>query len=418
MNTILKMQNSIQPYVWGSRKALAQLLGRPQPSDSPQAELWMGAHPKAPSKVYLADQWQDLDEAIRKYPEAILGDGVCRRYNNQLPYLFKVLAADQPLSIQAHPSKQQAERGFERENAQAIPLSAGNRNYKDANHKPECICALTPFWGVCGFRPFQEMMPLLSPIWPADFQAELKRLDRADHTAGDRDFRSFFEFLMNLSPMDRKRLIQSIVAAAGPLAEQEAAFEWVLRLNRQYPDDIGILSPVLLNLFCLQPEQALFLPAGQLHAYFGGMGIEIMANSDNVLRGGLTPKHVDLFELLKILDFNPRPLTILNAARVGTSEYRYPSEVGEFVLSRLQVSDAHPYSDRPSAFKSPQILLCTHGSALIRWNKDRSEICLPQGQSVLVPAALPSYNISGEATLYRAAVNPEVATPGSEEYRY
>lgn len=405
MHCVLKMKNTIQPYAWGSRNALAGLLGQKQPSDGPQAELWMGAHPKAPSKVYFDEQWQDLDKVIRDDPVAILGEEISRHYSRQLPYLFKVLAADQPLSIQAHPSKEQAKHGFERENEQGIPLSAGHRNYKDSNHKPECICALTLFWGMCGFRPVDDMLRLLGMVWPP---ANTGDLDRFGLAPPNPTIQQFFKFLMSMGPEERKQLVRHITVAASPLANLHAEFEWVVRLNRHYPGDIGVLAPILLNLFCLEPEQALFLPAGQLHAYLDGMGIEIMANSDNVLRGGLTPKHVDSAELLNILDFQPRALEILTAEGTGIGEYHYPSKVGEFVLSRLQVENRQPYASRTSKIPTPHILLCTQGEAFVQWNEGRSDMALPQGQSALVPASLSGYTITGNATLYRASVNHNV----------
>ena len=406
MDCVLRMKNTIQPYAWGSRNALAGLLGQTQPSDGPQAELWMGAHPKAPSKVYLSEQWQNLDRVIRDDPVAILGVEVSRHYGNQLPYLFKVLAAGQPLSIQAHPGKQQAIRGFERENDQGIPLTAGHRNYKDSNHKPECICALTPFWGMCGFRPVDDMLALMRMVWPSTNHIDL---DRFGLVSPNPSLQPFFEFLMTMAPGKRKQLIRHVTTAAVPLAGQYVEFGWVVRLNRHYPDDIGVLSPILLNLFCLEPEQALFLPAGQLHAYLDGMGIEIMANSDNVLRGGLTSKHVDSTELLKILDFQPRPLEPLSAVCMGPGEYRYPSDAGEFVLTRLRVVDGQRHVSQSLEIPSPHILLCTQGEAFIQWNEGGSDMVLPQGQSALVPASLAGYTVSGNATLYRASVNHNVS---------
>lgn len=403
MNRILKMKNVVQPYRWGSRRALADFLGDSSSPGSPRAELWMGAHPKAPSEVWLNDSWQRLDNLIQSDSRQILGVSSTSRFQNQLPYLFKILAADQPLSIQAHPTRQQAREGFEKEEASGIPLSAGHRNYKDRNHKPECICALTPFWGVCGFRPLDDMLALLKAIWPDGHPEAAKLLEPL--TSG-RDLRVFFERLMTLPDTVHDQLIGQVTGSAKPLAEKNQVFAWVLKLHEHYPNDIGVISPVLLNLFCLEPEEALFLPAGRLHAYFGGMGIEIMANSDNVLRGGLTPKHVDVPELIKVLDFAPAAIEPLNAESVGPCEYRYPSPAEEFVLSRLSITPPATWASAVSPRRSAEILLCTRGEAVIQAEPGHEKIRFPKGRSVFVPAGVRSYEITGDATVYKAAVNP------------
>ena len=401
MNRVVKLQNSIQPYAWGSHRAIAELLGQPAPSANPQAELWMGAHPKASSKIWYQGRWQSLAEVIQEYPEEILGRQALTHFGAQLPFLLKILAAEQPLSIQAHPSKRQAREGFERENAQGIPLSAGHRNYKDDQHKPECICALTTFWGVCGFRPLAETHTLLKAVWPPQDRGNLDRLLSEDR---NNTVRPFFERVMTLPSNERKTLLAQVISAAQQLSAHEKAYEWVLRLNNQYPDDIGVLSPILLNLICLQPGEALFLPAGQMHAYFDGLGIEIMANSDNVLRGGLTPKHVDITELLKILDFIPRPVNILNAQPVSNTERRYASAAEEFVLSIIDIAPEHAHQ---AGFgnRSAEILFCMDGTASVSWDEQQKHQELRKGQSVLIPAAVQHYTISGQATLYKAAVN-------------
>lgn len=403
MNRILKMKNIVQPYSWGSRQALADFLGDASSPGSPRAELWMGAHPKAPSEVWLNDTWQRLDDLIQSDAGQILGALSTHRFKNQFPYLFKVLAADQPLSIQAHPSRQQAREGFEKEEALGIPASAGHRNYKDRNHKPECICALTPFWGVCGFRPLDDMLALLNAVWPDD-HTEVTQL--LESLTSDGDLRAFFERLMTLPAIIRDDLISEVVSAAKPLVEKDQAFAWILKLHEHYPNDIGVISPILLNLFCLAPEEALFLPAGLLHAYLGGMSIEIMANSDNVLRGGLTPKHVDVPELIKVLDFTPTTIEPLKAEFVGPCEYRYPSPADEFVLSRLSIMPPATWSSPVSPRRSAEILLCTRGIAVIHAEPGHEKIRLPKGRSVLVPAGVRSYEVAGDATVYRAAVNP------------
>lgn len=404
MNRILKLQNTIQPYAWGSHTAIAQLLGQPTPSEHPQAELWMGAHPKASSKIWYQGRWQALDRMLRQDPVPILGKAVLDRFGPQLPYLFKVLAVEKPLSIQAHPSQSMAQAGFSRENQQGIPLSAPHRNYRDDNHKPECVCALTDFHALCGFRAPQEMCALLDPLWPIDHRAYLDALKNAPDEDG---LRHFFSRLMTLDKPQRISLLSDVVAAAQKLRGQNHAFEWIVRLRADYPEDIGVLSPLLLNLIRLRPGQALFLPAGRMHAYLRGVAIELMANSDNVLRGGLTSKHVDVEELLRILDFKACPQEVITPQSVGNHEQLYPSPADEFELSiiRIQDSQQHDSGQRPAA---PEILLCIDGKAKILWEGSSKGIDMVRGESILVPAGLSGYQIQGQTILYKAAVHSRV----------
>jgi mannose-6-phosphate isomerase len=401
MNRLLKMQNAVLPYAWGSRSAIAELLGQPVPSDHPQAELWMGAHPKAPSKVWYQGRWQGLAELVRQDPLPLLGEAVIDRFGPRLPFLFKVLAVDQPLSIQAHPDKRMAEQGFARENARGIPLSAPHRNYRDDQHKPECVCALTPFWALCGFRAPGEIRVLFDPLWPPEFREEW---DAVGVFLERRDIRPLFEYLMTMAPQKRQALIARMIPAAQEMAGGQAAYNWMARLNDAYPGDVGVISPILLNLVRLQPGQALFLPSGCLHAYLSGMAIELMANSDNVLRGGLTPKHVDVEALLSVLDFQCGPLSVVEARPINAQEKLYPSEADEFELSVLDIPPNRPY-DSGARTAAPEILLCIHGTAAFDWPDAGKGMQLNKGGSVLVPAAVAGYTIEGPARLYKAAVN-------------
>ena len=278
-----RMKNTVQAYAWGSRTAIPELLGKHSPSTKPQAELWIGAHPKAPSLLWHQGRWQALDQLISQYPEEFLGRSVASRFGPRLPFLLKVLAADQPLSIQAHPDTIQAKAGFRRENEAGIELTVDHRNYKDPQHKPECMCALAPFTGLCGFRSLSNMMSLMGSVWPINDNALLTTLTK-------KGIKSFFKSVMTLPTKKRLGLISQTVLQAESMIDINPAFPWMVRLNRLFPGDIGVLAPLYLNIVELQPGEAIFLPAGQLHAYLNGVGIEIMANSDNVLRGGLTPQ--------------------------------------------------------------------------------------------------------------------------------
>jgi mannose-6-phosphate isomerase len=398
---ILPMQNPIQNYAWGSRTAIARLLGEAGPSEEPQAEMWMGAHPKAPSRVWFEGRWQRLDRLIARHPLEMLGARVMERFGHRLPFLFKVLAAGQPLSIQAHPNSRQALEGFDRENRAGIALDAPQRNYKDDQHKPECICALTPFWGMCGFRSVAEIKRLSSQVWPSGHRAGLEHLDRDPESAG---IKAFFNYLMGADGPTRSFLADHVADRARAREDQDAAYAWILRLNAQYPRDIGVLAPLLLNTIQLKPGQALFLPAGQLHAYLEGLGMELMANSDNVLRGGLTPKHVDVPELLSVLDFEPYSVRILAPPNPGPAENIYASPVEEFVLSVFHTQGADTFSclDRSPG---PQILFCLQGEAQIQWAEGKSRLTIGRGQAVFVPHGVRAYTLTGPAKFYKAAVN-------------
>jgi mannose-6-phosphate isomerase len=403
MKHVYKLKNEIMPYAWGSHTDLARFMGKKEPSPNPQAEIWMGAHPKAPSKVKEKGKWRGLDELILEHPKEILGEDLFASYGANLPFLFKVLAADQPLSIQAHPDRKQARDGYQAENAKKIPLEAFERNYKDDRHKPECICALTPFWGVCGFRPVAEMLPLLTSVWPEKRRSDLDLFNKDDEI---HQVKTFFRFLMTLPTEELAGLLGHIGCASQTLGKDNLIFKWIVQLQRRYPGDAGILSPLFLNLICLQPGEALFLQAGRLHAYFGGLGIEIMANSDNVLRGGLTPKHVDVPELLKVLDFTPAKPRLLKAEQHHDGAWRYPSKAEEFILGHIDVGPQTPYRCEDADLISPQILLCAQGSARITLMADkRSGATLSQGEAALIPHASGGYIIQGEARLYQAAVN-------------
>ena len=276
MKHIAILKNKIQPYAWGSYTAIPDLLGTENSKGEPQAELWMGAHPKAPSLVDKGGKWMSLEELIRSNPEDVLGKAVVNKYGGRFPYLFKVLAAAHPLSIQAHPSPDQAKRGFEKENRLNIPLDAFHRNYKDDNHKPECICAMTPFWAMKGFRNIHEMLELLSIVNPIDLSIEMENFKQQPNSQG---LRSFFKAVMGMDRQRQKRVVDSVAAMADNHDQDDHIFQWIVKLNNRYPGDIGVLSPILLNLVCLDPGQAMFLPAGELHAYLDGVGIELMANS-------------------------------------------------------------------------------------------------------------------------------------------
>ncbi len=399
MWTIKYLRNTIQNYDWGSLTAIPDLLGKQNSSRTPMAELWMGAHPKAPSRVKCQGKWQPLTELIAKYPQDILGDTVALSFDNQLPYLFKVLAAAKPLSIQAHPTLDQAREGFAKEVAMGIAMDAPVRNYKDANHKPECICALSQFWALSGFRDIPDIIDLVGKSCPDGLAPELEALSNQPDSSG---LKRFFTDLMTMDSDRKRQVVAEAIRTADQLADKNLAFSWVKRLSAEYSDDIGIFGPMLLNLVELNPGEALFLPAGELHAYLKGNGLELMANSDNVLRGGLTPKHVDVPELLNVLNFKPRPIQILEAIKKTRNEYMYASKTDEFVLSMITMANGIPYQSSES--RGVEIMLCTEGSASLEDTGSGEILPIKKGDSVIIPAAVTGYTATGDARVYKAAV--------------
>jgi len=399
---LLVLDNPIQHYAWGSRTALAELLGRPSPSEHPEAELWIGAHPRAPSRIVAPEGLGSLEEAIENDPVSLLGSEVCERFGNELPFLLKVLAAAEPLSIQAHPDHEQARRGWARQNAEGIPIDAGHRSYRDQNHKPELVCALTPFTALKGFRAAGDIAGHLEPIAGVELEREVARLGRERTPAA---LRALFTRIMTLEDEERQAVLSRALQESARRGAEDEAWAWVERLHAKYPGDVGTLSPVYLNLLTLAPEEAVFLPAGELHAYLEGTAIEIMANSDNVLRGGLTPKNVDLPELLAILTFDTREPQILHGEAEGPNQKVFRAGVDEFELSLVHVEEGSGFHPEPG--RGVEVLLALEGACTVRTDGgdgDASERGLERGQAVFVPASVRSYTVSGRGRLARASV--------------
>lgn len=386
----------VQEYPWGSPHFIPQLLGKPNPENIPKAELWMGTHPRGPARVQANGSVRELSQLIAEDPDGTLGAPVTRRFGADLPFLLKLLAAAQPLSIQAHPNREQARAGFQRENRAGIPPEAVNRSYKDPNHKPEIICALTPFWAMRGFRPVAEIVTELEALEAAVLREPLGRLaDSGDSAA----LRRFYRQLMTL---DRQTAAALIRTACDAYADSDAPHhEWLQRLARSHPEDVGALSPLILNVLRLEPGQALFQPAGELHAYLEGFGVELMANSDNVLRGGLTGKHVDLDELIAILTFESSRVQPMEPVESRTGVAVYPGSAEEFRLVRVASVTGNPVDVVPT---SCHVCVCVHGEVrLVQPDSGETHTVAP-GRSVFVPARVSRYQVTGEGVLYRAEV--------------
>ena len=399
MDRIRLLRNPIRDYAWGSRTALAELMGRPSPAAQPEAELWMGAHPAAPSEVREDSGWVSLLDYTRRAPREVLGPEVAAAFGGELPFLFKVLAPERPLSIQTHPDAEQARAGFARENAAGLALDDPRRSYRDPNPKPELICALTRFEALCGFRPLPEILQGVGALRAASLREALADLRTAPGREG---LARFFGRIMTSPPEAQRRVAEEVVEAADRGRGDPAVLRWVRELARQYPGDVGVLGPLLLNLVELGPGQALFLAAGELHSYLCGLGVELMANSDNVLRGGLTPKHVDVPELLDALSFRSERPAILEPHSLAAGEAVYRTPAREFVLSVLRPGVQGGVEGRSRG--CVEILFCAEGEAEVSDAKRVEVTALPQGAAALVPAALERYRVEGRATVLRAGV--------------
>ncbi len=395
MSEILELRNRVRDYAWGSPSLLPDLLGIENRAGGPQAELWMGAHPAAASRVRPNHDWISLIDWIAADPSGCLGDPTVRQFGGELPFLFKVLAAARPLSLQTHPNADQARAGYERENRIGRALDDPTRNYRDACPKPELLCALTPFDALLGFREIAEVHDLIRALELPEFTPRLEAL----RAGGEPELRDFFAWLLR-SDVETQARIARATAQRCAARPDHPARRWVVELANQYPGDIGVLAPLMLNLIRLEVGQAVYLPAGELHSYLAGCGIEIMASSDNVLRGGLTSKHVDVSELLDVLTFSTGPAQILDPGESAPGVWTYETPAAEFELSRIDVAGEHARGATGSA----EILLCTAGEGRVEAVGSSQGIELVRGRSVFVPAAASAYRVLGDCCLFRAAM--------------
>ncbi|MFJ6436555.1 mannose-6-phosphate isomerase, class I [Streptomyces sp. NPDC091416] len=410
-----RLSNTVRPYAWGSTTLIPALLGV-APTGEPQAEMWMGAHPGAPSRITRTGSAaeasaapatpaatpaatppassspsgeQALTDVIAADPAGELGRPAVDKFGPRLPFLLKLLAAGAPLSLQVHPDLAQAQRGYADEERRSVPVDAPHRTYKDANHKPELICALTPFDGLCGFRRPVEAAEVLEGLGVDTLKPYADLLRAHPEEAALR------EVLTAILTADPAQMAETVAAAAAAAERIGGAYAPYARIAHHFPGDAGVIAAMLLNYVQLQPGEALYLGAGVPHAYLEGLGVEIMANSDNVLRCGLTPKHIDVPELLRIVRFEATEPGILRPEASPSGEELYETPVDEFRLSRFDLSPGAAPVDLTAA--TPQILLCTAGAP------KAGEIGLGPGESVFVPAGEKA-EVSGTGTVFRATV--------------
>jgi mannose-6-phosphate isomerase len=398
-----RLDNQVRNYAWGSAEDIPAFLGIPA-DGSPVGELWIGAHPDLPSRLVRNGATQSLADVIRAQPEAELGPEVANSFGERLPFLLKVIAAARPLSLQVHPTKQYTEQAYARQ--QQTP--GAPRDYTDDNHKPELICALRDgFVGLCGFRPVADTRQLLAGLDLPGLADIASQLDPQD-PAGS--LRSLVTALLTATA-DCTPLIAAIRAACERTAR--AGGRWApacaayASVAAAFPADPAVLVALLLNYVRLSAGEAVFVDAGVPHCYLSGLGVELMASSDNVLRAGLTSKQVNVPELLRVLDCSPgRPEVLRPVSQPGDPDRGsgYPVPVADFRLSRLELAD------EPTTLPSgtPQILLSIGGTARLRDGAGR-ELELRRGQSAYLPATDNGVTVAGHGTALRATVGTQFA---------
>jgi mannose-6-phosphate isomerase len=375
---VFEIVNTPRDYAWGSASAISNLLGS-TPSGAPEAELWLGDHPACPARV--KGSGQSLIEWGESHPE--------RFGTEPLPFLLKVLAAELPLSIQAHPTRAQAERGFAAENAAGLDPDAPNRNYRDANHKPEVLVALTDFSALCGFRPSAQRSAIIAELIRQDVPGS-----SAMAGAVSAGLDSAVEWILTRG-VGVNELVGALSAGIGATTDAviDDAFETARMLSRHFPADPGVALSLLLNRVVLRPGEALFLPAGNIHAYLHGLGIEVMAASDNVLRGGLTEKHIDVTELLAILDFRELDEPRLFALE-STGVRAFDPGLDDFILTEIVAGD-----DVCVAISGPAIAIAVEGNPVLQTNSDYG---LARGGSVFIEAGETLHRVGGDGRIFVA----------------
>ncbi|WFE64075.1 mannose-6-phosphate isomerase, class I [Micromonospora sp. WMMD714] len=402
------LYGSIRDYAWGSRSAIAELQGRPVPSAGPEAELWLGAHPDSPATVDRGGERVSLTDLLVAEPGHWLGDRQVARFGTRLPFLVKVLAADAPLSLQAHPDAEQARAGYAAEQARAggsggPGRAEGRCNYVDPYHKPELLVALTPFDALCGFRDPQVSATALAGFGVPELSPVVAAL-----RAGPAGLREAVRALLNWPDADRAGLVDAVrgADAAGPDAELAR------ELAARYPADPGVLVALLLHHVRLTPGEAIWMPAGNLHAYLCGTGVEIMAASDNVLRGGLTPKHVDVGELVRVLRFEVLDDPIIVARPVAPGVVCWPVPVDDFALHRVTVDAAGPEVRLP--LPGPRVVLCHHGKVAV--DDGTGAVTLGPGQAAVGPAGARTLVVAGTGVAFVATCGGGPTTRGKSDF--
>lgn len=390
---IYKCFGTVQHYAWGGFHFIPALLGVENSEKKPYAEYWLGAHPSASGKLESDGQLLSWYELMWQEPVKYLGEKVYEKFG-ELPYLFKVLDVKEMLSIQVHPTKERAIKGFEREEAEGVPINAPNRNYKDRNHKPEVMVALSDFWLLHGFKKAEELKRVLQSA--PEFASLLPVFEKEGYYG-------LYKRVMELPTQDADEMLTPLVKRELQTTHQKSEpGYWVKKLYENGFEakniDRGIFSIYFFNIVELQPGEAIFQKAGVPHAYLEGQNVELMANSDNVLRGGLTPKHIDVSELLKHISFEGIEPHILYPSVSDSGEINYPLPVEDFAISAIQLQKSQEYQ---STSASAEIFLVMNGSVTvdkqIQCKRGEAFVILPDTDYTIITSA-------DDTLLYKAFV--------------
>jgi mannose-6-phosphate isomerase len=406
-----------QPYAWGSHTAIAELQGRPAPTSQPEAELWMGAHPSAPSGVQRPGGRTTLDVEIAADPVGELGGLCASEFGGRLPFLLKVLAAEKALSIQVHPSRAQAEAGFRAENERGLAPGDKSRNYVDDWPKPEILCALTPFEVLAGMRAADDAAALLKELAIPALDPITAILAAA---TGPEALTQALAAILAWPDGRRGALVDEVVRGCAAIAaaggQYAAACAAAVRVSGEHPGDLGVVASLLLRHAVLEPGDAVFMAAGGLHAYLHGTGVELLANSDNVVRAGLTPKHIDVPELLKLTDpavavpvLEPRPLGggVIGYDSLAPEFRLYRAELGGGVSGEVgggvsgEVGGGVSGEVELPGTGGPRIVLCVEGAAVLR--AASGDLAVGRGESCFLSAADGVVTATGPASVFIAA---------------
>jgi mannose-6-phosphate isomerase len=395
---IFKLTGVIQHYAWGGHVFIPQLLNNNEPTDKPSAEYWMGAHPSAPSKLLIGQDWVSLNQLIAENPATTITTSVMGRFG-ELPYLFKVLDVKDMLSIQVHPTKESAEIGFAEENKAGIPINAPHRNYKDQNHKPEVMVALSEFWLLHGFKSKEALEEVLmntqelTVLFPLFRQTGIKGL---------------YQFVMEMEQDDVNNMLAPLVKRAIRLKKEGSIDKtnpgwWAAKLYEENGIteniDRGIFSIYFFNIVYVDKGGAVFQKAGVPHAYLEGQNIELMANSDNVLRGGLTLKHVDVPELMKHTLFESVVPDVMKGNPGAGGEVVYPCPVPDFGLSKIDLNIGESYQGKSFSL---EIIIVTEGAVIVN-----QHLVLKKGEAAAILADTSfDLNATGNSTIFKAFVPP------------
>jgi mannose-6-phosphate isomerase len=394
-----RLVGKVQNYAWGGFQFLPSLLNFENAEHKPCAEYWMGAHPSAPSTLSNSQQTILLNELIHEQPAESITNIVFNRFG-ELPYLFKILDVNDMLSIQVHPTKAEAEKGFAAEEAAGIPITASHRNYKDKNHKPEVMVALSEFWLLHGFKQPDALEKTLQDVQEFTILQGLFKVD---------GYKGLYQFVMEMSQADVDIFLAPLVKRelrrreANELTKADAGW-WVSKLYEQNDAplkniDRGIFSIYFFNIVQVQPGEAVFQGAGIPHAYLEGQNVELMANSDNVLRGGLTPKHIDVPELMKHTVFEGITPNVMKGINIGNHTIHYPCPVPDFGIHKIELSGGDTHT---ATAASLEIIIAVQGGAVLN---SSANLVIKQGEAVaILPGEIYKIEASGHCTLYKAFV--------------